>query len=126
MGTSYVAHADRPRSRSLPVGLLLAGLLAVSVAAAAMAPRIGTLGQRAITVSAEQFGYGPGNPSHGGLAGPSRLTLQAEHPGYGAGYPQHGGLAGPSHLRVAEHVGYGPGYPLHGGLAGPSQPEPAP
>ena len=100
MGASYVAHADQPRSRWLPVGLLITGLLVVTVAAAALAPRLGTLGQGANRVS-------------------------AEHVGYGSGYPLHGGLAGPSGVRVVQHPGYGSGYPLHGGLAGPSQVEPA-
>jgi hypothetical protein len=125
MGTSYVAHAHRPRTRWLPVGLLIAGLLVVSVAAAALAPRLGTLGQRANPVSIEHFGYGPGYPLHGGLAGPSDVRV-VQHFGYGPGYPLHGGLAGPSDVRVVQHFGYGPGYPLHGGLAGPSQVEPAP
>jgi hypothetical protein len=127
MGTSYVAHTDRRGATWLPIGLSIAGLLAVSIAAATLAPRLGILGQGANPGSAEQFGYGAGYPMHFGLAGPSQLSVWAEHVGYGAGYPMHFGLAGPSQLSVwAEHVGYGDGYPLHGGLAGPSQVDESP
>jgi hypothetical protein len=98
MGTSYVAHTDRGGATWLPIGLSIAGLLAVLIAAATLAPRLGILDQGANPGSAEQFGYGAGYPMHFGLAGPSQLNLRAEHLGYGAGYPMHGGLAGPSQV----------------------------
>jgi hypothetical protein len=98
MGTFYVAHTDRRGATWLPIGLSIAGLLAVSIAAATLAPRLGILGQGANPGSAEQFGYGDGYPRHFGLAGPSQLHLRAEHVGYGDGYPLHGGLAGPSQV----------------------------
>ncbi len=99
MGTSYVANTDRRGATWLPIGLSIAGLLAASIAAATLAPRLGILDQGANSGSAGgQFGYGAGYPMHFGLAGPSQLNLRAEHGGYGVGYPLHGGLAGPSQL----------------------------
>lgn len=127
MATSHLAHTVRPGATRLPIGLFIAGLLAFLTASAMLVPRLGTLGQGANAGTIEEFGYGAGYPTHGGLAGPSRLSLQADHAGYGTSYPLHGGLAGPSRLSLqAEHGGYGVGYPLHGGLAGPSQVDEAP
>jgi hypothetical protein len=101
MATPYVANALRPGAIRLPIGLFIAGLLALFIAAATLAPRLGNLEQGASGGSIEEFGYGAGYPMHFGLAGPSRLSPRAEHGGYGVGYPLHGGLAGPSQVDEA-------------------------